>query len=529
MTERQQLLLVGGLLIDGTGNPGFRAAVGIRDGRVTVVRGDASEVEADRRIDIRGSVVSPGFIDMHSHSGLVLLGGSDHKPKLHQGVTTEVIGVDGCSYAPFMRQRDLEDFVDFNAGLDGRPELAYDWGRVESYLSRFDSSSPVNVAFLVGNSALRICAVGWDDEGATSAQVADMQAMLREAMEEGAFGLSTGLDYPPGAYASTDELVALSESAANLGGFYHTHARYQLGDRFLDPFREAVEIGNRSGLPVHITHLYRRRNAPGGAREILDLVEQAHEAGTEITFDSYPYPWNSTRLTILLPMSLQSGGPAALRQRLADPGLRKELRAAVDERGANYGGSAVWDQIRLGNFATGEMRKYEGKTIGEVARDRAQHPADVMCDLLLAEDLAINEVGSSPDPATLRDFAVHDLAMVGSDSVFLGDFPSPRTYGTFPLILGDYVREERKMALHNAIRKMTSFPAQRLGLADRGVLKNGSWADVVVFDSATIKATATYDNPRQLALGVHHVIVNGTLVVEAGKLTGATPGRALRR
>lgn len=529
MNARYETIIHGGTVIDGTGNPGFGAAVGVRGSKVEILRGDLNELESDRWLDAGGCIVCPGFIDMHSHAGLVLLEDPRHEAKLYQGVTTEVIGVDGCSYAPFLDEKDLRDFVDFNAGLDGRPDLDYDWDRVESYLTRFDDRSSVNVAFLVGNSALRICAMGWEEEVASASQVKTMRSMLREAMEEGAFGLSTGLDYPPGSYASTDELVALGEEAGSLGGIYHTHVRYQLGDGFLDPLREAADIAGRGGIPLHVTHLYRRRNAPGGARVLLDFIEHVAASGTEVTFDSYPYPYNSTRLTTLLPMSLQAGGPAALLRRLADPGLRAELRVAVDERGARYGGIGVWDQLRLGGFTTPEMLRYEGMSIGAVSRDRDQHPADTMCDLLVAENLGVNEVGASPDPSTLRDFAAHELAMVGSDSVFIGRFPSPRTYGTFPLILSDYVREERAMSLPEAVRKMTSFPAQRLGLSDRGLLRDGMCADVTVFDASAIRANTTYEDPQRYAEGVRYVLVNGTLVVSDGEHTGATPGRSLRR
>ena len=299
MPESADLLIQGGTIVDGTGGGGFRADVAVMDGRVHLVRGeDLRPDNVGTSIDAAGKVVCPGFIDLHSHSGLWILAEPRHEPKVRQGVTTEVVGVDGNAYAPFRRHEDLEAFVRLNGGLDGRPEIAYDWGSVASYLDRFDRGVAVNVAFVVGNSALRIDALGWEDLRADESALDRMRGTLREAMEEGAFGLSSGLDYPPGSFASTDELASLTAEAGKLGGFYHTHVRYTLGDRFLDPFREAIEIGKRGGAPAHITHFYHRSGYPGGPEQLLGLVEDARAQGQDVTFDSYPYEWASTRLLI---------------------------------------------------------------------------------------------------------------------------------------------------------------------------------------------------------------------------------------
>ncbi len=517
------LLITGGLVIDGTGNPGYHGAVGIEGERVRLFRGALDGVAAHRALDATGRVVCPGFIDMHAHSGLVILAEPRHEPKVRQGVTTEVIGIDGCSYAPFPSDADLEQFIEINAGLDGCPPLPRRWSTVEQYLDLFTNQVAVNIVYLVGNSPLRVSAVGWDDRPPTAPELRNQRALLRTAMEEGAWGLSTGLDYPPGSYADTDELVALSEEARRLGGFYHTHVRYSLGDRFLDPFREALEIGRRAGIPAHITHFYQRTTAPGGAERMLALVEDARGEGQDVTFDGYPYAYSSTRLNIVIPQWAFDGGLAALRRNLADPGARARMKKEMGPRAAS------WHEMWLTHLKRPEHHRFEGRSVAEVAELMGQDVVDAICELLLLEDQQVSFVSAGANMATLPRFVSHPLYMVGSDAVLIGDYPSPRTYGTFPIILAEFVREERWLGLADAIRKMTSFPAQRLGLPDRGVLRDGFKADVVVFDAETVKAPATRREPKQFPVGIEHVIVNGQLVVDRGQHTGVLAGRALRR
>ncbi len=452
-----------------------------------------------------------------------------HEPKVRQGVTTEVIGVDGLSYAPISAADDLHALVEMNAGLDGRPELAYDWDTVASYLRRFDGQVAVNVALMVGNSALRMSAIGWEDEPAGARTLADMCAMLREAMAEGAFGLSSGLDYPPGSYATTDELAALSNEAARHGGFYHTHVRYPLGDRFLDPFREAIEIGRRGGSPVHLTHFYHRQTHPGPPEAMLALVDDARVAGLDVSFDTYPYEWASTRLLIQLPQWVQAGGPGPLKERLADRAVRRRLRQELVDRGAAYTGPGSWSDVRLGGFTRPEHARWEGLTLADVVAETGADAVDAVCDLLLSEDLRVSQVTSGPWSETLPHFVARPDGMVGTDSTFVGARPSPRTYGSYPRILGEFVRERRLLSLEAAVRKMTSLPARRLGLADRGLLGDGMAADVVVFDAERVASLATYEEPRQFPVGIEYVVVNGALVVDRGRHTGALPGRTLRR
>ncbi len=530
MSDAYELLIENGTIVDGSGERGFAATVGIRDGKLTIVRGETEEtVAAQRRIDASGMVVAPGFIDLHSHSGLMIFADPRHEPKVRQGVTTEVIGVDGLSYAPIPDPEDLEALAHMNAGLDGRPDIAYDWGSVESYLDRLDGLHPsVNLAVLVGNSALRMAAIGWEEVEATESDTQNMRAMLREAMEQGAIGLSSGLDYPPGAYASTDELAQLTNEAARHGGFYHTHVRYSLGDRYLDPFREAIEIGRRGEGPSHITHFYHRQTFPGGPGPMLALVDDARAQGLDVTFDTYPYEWASTRLLIMIPPWVQAGGPRQTKSRLSDIGVRNRIRRELAERGVLYAGRNAWDDVRLGAFARPDLLRWEGHTLGEVIAERGDDPVDVLCDLLLEEDLRVNQVTPGPWIESLPEFLRHPVGMIGTDSTFVGAKPSPRTYGSFPRVLGQFVREEALISLEEAVRSMTSAAAARLGLPDRGLIRDGFAADLVVFDPDRVRSNATYDEPRRYPTGIEWVVVGGEVAVERGEHTGARSGRTLR-
>ncbi|MEX2547721.1 MAG: amidohydrolase family protein [Chloroflexota bacterium] len=524
------LLIEGGTIVDGSGALGRIGSIAVRGDRMTVHPPEWDRPgQVGRLIDASGKVVAPGFIDLHSHAGLMILADPLHEPKVRQGVTTEVIGVDGLSYAPLPSQTDLDALIEMNAGLDGAPDIAANWQTVESYLDRFDGRVSVNIGLLIGNSALRISRLGWDDVPADESAIADMRAMLRDAMAAGALGLSSGLDYPPGAFATTDELAALTAEAARNGGFYHTHVRYPLGDRYLDPFREAIEIGRRGGGPVHITHFYHRQTHPGGPEPLLALVDDARAGGLDVTFDTYPYEWASTRLLIQLPQWIQAGGPGPLKERLADQGARDRVRAELRERGAAYTSPAGWGDVRLGYFATPGNLRWEGLTLADVMAERGVDAVDAICDLLLEEDLRINQVTSGPWTETMHHFVVHPVGMFGTDSTFIGAKPSPRTYGSYPRVLGEFVRERALLGLEEAVRKMTSAPAARLGLRDRGLLRDGYLADVVVFDPETVRSNATYDEPRRYPDGIEHVVVNGVLVVDHGEHTGALPGRAIRR
>ena len=517
------VLIRNGRVYDGTGAPWFQATVAVEEGRLRLLRGDTSEAPTTRAIDAKGLAICPGFIDMHAHSGLVILTQPKHEPKVRQGITTELIGVDGNSYAPFLSPEDFQAFAELNAGLDGRPPIGASWSSVEEYLSAFDNKVSVNVAYVIGNSPLRIAAVGWEERRPTSSEAQRMLDLLRKGMEEGAFGMSTGLNYPPGSYASTEELSELCKQVRRQGGLYVTHVRYPLGDRFMDPFREALDIGRQSGVAVHISHFASRMTAPGAARRLLSLTDAAGQDGVQVTFDVYPYPYTSTRLVAIIPEWAHDGGTHRLRERMQDSDERSRMGQDPDFQGRNLHGAMIT------GFTKQEYLPLDGMSMADIASALGKSPIDALCEVLLAEDMNLAYVGVAGSPVNIRDFIKHPGATIGSDGVLIGEHPNPRTYGCFPTVLGDLVREEGLLDLPEAIRKMTSFPAQCLGLSDRGILRDGFAADVVVFDPGTVRSPATLEQPKQFPQGIHYVIVNGQVVIDQGQHTGNMPGRALRR
>ena len=468
-----------------------------------------------------GKVVAPGFIDVHTHSGLVMLSDPLEEPKTRQGVTTEVIGVDGLGYAP-LSNHNLQLMLLRNSGLDGYPDLDYDWSTIPEYLSRFRHTVSANVAYLIPNSCLRAETVGWDDRPASAEEVKRMQEMIKEGMSQGAIGLSTGLAYPPGSYASTGELIALCETVAECGGVYVTHVRYDLGDGVFDGFREALHIGELSGCPVHLSHFFAGYALRGQTSRMLAFVDEARAKGIDLTFDSYPWEAGSTMLDIACPQEAYSGGPHKLLERLSD----RDWREATRGKSTSVLGRV--DEMVVSSVTSAGNKWCEGLTIGAIAERLGEDPWDTICDLLVQERLGIAFYNFGGDMRDVQIIITHPAHMFCSDALRIGEMPNPRTYGTYPKVLGQLVRDEKVMTIEQAVRKMTSFPAQRFGLMDRGILRDGMKSDIVVFDPYTVSCVATFSEPKRFPLGIDYVVVNGKVIVRQGIHTGALPGEPLQ-
>ena len=523
------LLLKHGRVVDGTGSPWFRADVAVRGDRIAAVGPDLPPL-ARTVVDLAGRIVAPGFIDMHSHHDLFHMSHHTCDPKVLQGVTTELVGQDGCGPAPvrpdFVAQR-RENL----APLDGDPDLDWNWPTFSAYLDALARTpGATNVAALVTHGAVRSVVMGHEPRPATPVELAAMRPLVAEAMEAGAKGLSTGLIYNPCAYADTAELTALYAETAARGGILVAHVRNE-ADGLPEALQEMAALHGSTGVPLHISHLkiIGRRNWHL-ADAVLGFFETSRAAGIDITFDQYPYTAGSTLLSVLLPPWAREGGVEPTLARLRDPAVRDRMRQDI-ARGIpgweNIAGLCGWDGIMVAGVASPANRDLEGQDIAGMAKRRRADPFDVVADLLLEERMQVSMVDFYGCEENVRAFAAHRLQTVGTDGIVAGR-PHPRLYGTFPRILGRFVREEGLQPLEEAVRKMTGAAASRLGLADRGIVRPGLAADLVVFDPEIVEDRASYNFPELRPVGIDWVFVNGVPVVERGAVTGATPGRALR-
>ena len=512
-------------VIDGSGTPWFKADIAIERDKIAHI--GAFHGSAVTEIDAAGRVVCPGFIDVHCHSDMQLFANPDHDPKLRQGVTTDIIGVDGIGYAP-LSHGNLESMSLYWGGISGSPEIALDWGSIDSFLRKLDGAASANVAVMVPHGCIRVEVLGFDDRPPSADDLERMGAIMTEGFEQGAVAFSTGLDYQPCSYSDTAELVYLAAVAERHGRPYVTHQRYKLGDGFLDPINETIEIGRKSGVQVHTSHFSASSKRVGGSAEMLALVDGARDQGVDFSFDSYPYPAGSTGLFITFPDWAHDGGPEMLLQRLSSDGDRKRLLDELREPGSPY---AMWppDILRISSVTSERKRWMEGLFLSEIVEKTGKDPDEQALDMLLEENLGISAIimlGSEPD---LQEMMRHPSQMCSTDALLVGSHPHPRGYGTYPRFLGRYVRELGILRLEDAIRRMTSAPSARFGLGDRGLLRAGYAADIVIFDPETVVDNATFDSPRQFPTGIDYVIVNGTPVIDDGAHTHARVGRALRR
>ncbi len=528
-----EVVFRGATVVDGTGVPRRRAHVGVAGGRIAaVVPADAGPPPSSARtVDAEGLVLAPGFIDMHAHSELALLTEPAHMAKVSQGVTCEVLGQDGLSYAP-VDDVTLPQLRQQIAGWHGDPaSFDYSWRSVGEYLDRLDRGIAVNACYLVPQGNVRALVLGWSDRPPTAVELDRMRDLLGEGLDQGAVGMSSGLTYPPGMYAGTDELVELCRVVARRAGFYAPHHR-SYGAGALAAYAEMVEVSRRSGCPVHLTHA--TLNFPvnaGKAPELLALIDAALADGVNVSLDTYPYLAACTTLAALLPSWVAKGGPAATLERLRDPATRERVRVDLEERGSdgNHGVPVDWRAVQVSGTRDPALADRVGATMADLAAATGQPPAQLCFDLLLADRLGTTVLLHEGNEENVRTIMRHRRHLVGSDGILVGDRPHPRAWGTFPRYLGHYVRELGLLTLEDCVARMTGRAARRLRLAERGLIRVGYLADIVVFDPETVADMSTVDDPRRQCAGISQVYVNGVPVIQDGRHTGALPGRALRR
>jgi N-acyl-D-amino-acid deacylase len=511
------LLVRGGRLIDGTGAPWRYADVGIAGERVVAI-GRLGAQEALREINAEGRIVCPGFIDIHSHADVTLLADRWVDLRLRQGITTEVVGQDGLSYAPAGRDR-LAEWRRYLVALNGDfPNVAWDWQSVADLLERYEGRA-ANVVYLVPHGAVRTEVMGWADRPATSGELRTMQGIVQRSLGEGAAGLSTGLTYAPCSHASTEEMVALCRPVAEAGGILAIHLRSYIGD-LAQAIEEAIDIGRQSGVAVEINHL--RMADPrtwGQARSVLKQIEQARADGIDVTFDLYPYTMGCLPLFAMLPSWAQSGGPDAILERLAGGAMRQRITQELAAAGI------AWPVFELCHAPGSDAA---GATVAAAAETAGLSVPDFVVRLLEKTELGAVVMADGGNEAENDLMLAHPASMVCSDGILLGDHPHPRGYGTFPRVLAQYVREKGLLSWETAIAKMTGIPAARLNLSDRGVVRAGGAADLVVLSPEAVTDRATVAAGRVGPAGIETVVVNGHVVVECGTYLGSNFGRVLR-
>lgn len=522
------LVISNAQIVDGSGGAATKGSIAIKGGKIAAV-GEVSGTGA-RTIDAKGLTVSPGFIDMHSHSDMPLVTDGNGQSKIRQGVTTEVIG-ESDSVAPRKEKSDRQPWTTFTEYFD---------------VVQKQGISP-NLLSYVGLGTVREVVMGDDDRPATAGEISQMQKLIAVMNEsDGVFGVSTGLIYPPNAFAKVDELAEISKASA---GIYASHLRYD-GLKLRDGIEEAIAIGDRARLKVHIFHIKvtGQRNF-GRMKEAIDIIEAARARGIDVTADQYPYVASSTSLTATIPPWALDGGTAKLIERLKDKKERARIRKEMENTNptweSRYQSAGTWQNVQLAaigrtrggtNDAVSPNRKYEGMRVAEAAKQAGKDPFDFVFDLLIDEKGSVGCVYFIIDEGDLALVMKQPWVSIGSDGSALSiegplraGVPHPRNFGTFPRVLGRYVREMKVIPLEEAIRKMTSLPASVLGLTDRGQIKEGMWADLVMFDPATVADRATFEDPFQYPVGINTVIVNGTVVLDEGKHTNARPGKILKR
>jgi N-acyl-D-amino-acid deacylase len=523
------LIMKGGLIIDGTGASPYPADLAVKGQKISAI-GNLEFASAKRVLDIGALVVAPGFIDTHVHTDAALLNYPQHKSAIQMGVTTEVLGQDGLSYAP-LNPENYRNYSEYMSGLCGMPPPELDMSSISSFRSHYHRTCSVNTVALVPHCAVRLSTVGFNDVPLTGDSLESAETLLKKGIEQGAAGMSTGLGFFPAAYATTGELVKLAKVVAKMGGVFVIQYRFFNFDRAegLSPVAEALEIARRSGVKLHIAHYRTTPSNPGETEMMTAELDRAVSDGVDLTADTYPYPCGSTMPVCRFPGWFVEGGAQAIKRRLSDPKQRRRVIKFLEETHGTTLGHALWTYI-----GSNQNRNLEGMSWADAATARGTSVAEMMCDILLEEDLECGLAVLPPKNVAISQQIESDVMrllersdyMVGSDSIPIGSFPHPRAFGTFPRILGR-LRRRHDYPIEQLIQRMTENPARRFGITGRGVIKPGNFADLVVFDESRIDDRATFEDPRATAVGIKHVTVNGQLSLTNGKCTGALAGEAV--
>jgi N-acyl-D-amino-acid deacylase len=523
----EELVIRDADVVDGSGGPSYRADVVVDGGRIVSIVREAAQAgcqrpKARRELDAEGLVLSPGFIDMHAHSDLALLRDPDHSAKAAQGVTLEVVGQDGLSYAP-VDDRTLAEVRRAIAGWNGYgDDIDFDWRSVGEYLDRLDRGIAVNAAYLIPQGTVRMLVVGWADREATPQELDRMRQLVAEGMEQGAVGMSSGLTYTPGMYAKDSELAELCRVVASYDGYYCPHHR-SYGAGALEAYEEMVELTREAGCPLHLAHATMNFGVnKGRAPELLTLLDEALATGADISIDTYPSPPGCTTLVAMLPSWASEGGPEAILRRLADDDTAERIRHHLEVIGSDgcHGVPMEWDTIEISGVTDPALAGYVGRRLDGWTTARR---------LLLADRLAPSILQHVGHEENVRQIMRHRVHTGGSDGILQGAKPHPRAYGTFPEYLGRYTRELGVLSLEECVAHLTSRPAARLRLPDRGLVREGHKADLVLFDPETVAAGSTFEEPRRLPTGIPHVLIDGRFVIEDGRRTDVLAGRSVRR
>jgi N-acyl-D-amino-acid deacylase len=525
VTRIAPVVLGGGTIVDGTGAAARGGDVLIEGDRITGV-GALKAPPGAEYVDVRGHMVAPGFVDMHSHSDLALMSESVPEVKIRQGITTEVVGQDGISYAP-ASQEGLTLSRELFAPLNGEGEaLDWSWFSVREFLARYRDIGP-NVVYLLPQGTIRFSVIGTDDRRATPNEMDEMRSLVDQGMRDGAFGLSTGLTYPPGAWTSTEEVADLARVAGEHGGIYVTHHR-DYGGGLADAIEEALEIGRRGRIPVHFSHFHvSGPGREGQAGEFLKPIEAARDSGERVTLDVYPYTAGCTTLTAFLPDRLKARTTDAILAELRDKAGRARIIEELRVGGPGKTAAVGWEDFAVGGAAGGVADDVRGKRLGDAARARGTTLEALICDLLIDSEMRVAVVVFQGDEENVRRVLADAEASIGTDGILGCDVPHPRAAGTFPRILR-YAREGL-LSFEEAVEKMSGRAMATLGIRDRGKIQVGHAADVVVFDPTSVTDTADYAAPAASPIGIPHVLVNGEFVVRDSMLTANVPGRVLYR